>query len=227
MWWFILLWFMQPVIPPTTITLTAGAGPVDVNFTAAPDEVLTITAHSIAAEPIDVTLEVLLGNERIAFNDDHLTMLGDLAPQDSAITGLIVAEAGDYILRLHSFSGAQSGDVEVVVQSKPLVEACTIGAVQLPPHRAFHCTLDLQAGQTIMLTARDTSGTLDPVLALSDPAGTQVIINDDHTSADLTLNVLDAQIAGYAAEQTGTYTVRVSDFAGAAGTFDLLVEIES
>lgn len=227
MWWLMILWFIQPVIQPTTITLTAGAGPVDVNFTAAPDEVLTITARSLAAEPIDVTLEILLDAERVAFNDDVRAPLDDLAPQDSAITNLIVAEAGNYTLRLHSFSGAQSGDVEVVVQSKPLVEACPTGDIPLLPHRAFTCQLDLQAGQTVTLSARDTSGTLDPVLALLDPTGAQAARNDDHASADLKLNVLDAQIAAYAVEQTGTYTVRVSDFGGAAGTFNLLVEIES
>lgn len=233
MWWFIALWLLQPVIvtseTPITVTLTAGAGPVDVIYAAAPDEVLTITARSTAAEPIDVTLEVLLDDDRIAFNDDHLTEMDELAPQDSAITGLIIHEAGDYTLRIHSFSGAQSGEVEVLVESKPLVAECEAPtqSVELLPHRAFTCLLDLQAGQTVTLIARDTSGTLDPILALLDEDRALLARNDDHNSPDLTLNVLDAQITGYEVEETGTYTVRVSDFGGAAGTLELHIEIES
>ena len=231
MWWLIALWLVQPVIAgtPLTITLTAGAGPVDMTYNAAPDEVLTVTARSTPAEPIDVTLEILLDDERITFNDDHRTTLENLTPQDSAVTNLIINEAGDYTLRIHSFSGAQSGDVEVLVRSSLLVEACETPAqtVELLPHRAFTCLLDLEVGQTVTLTARDTSGTLDPVLTLLDADGTLLARNDDHASADLTLNVLDAQIADYEVEEAGTYRVRVSDFGGAAGTLELLIEIES
>ncbi len=233
MWWFIILWLMQPVTltaeAPVTIMLTAGAGPVDMIYTAAPDEVLTVTARSRAAEPIDVTLELLLDHQRIAFNDDHRTELSDLAAQDSAITGLQLNEAGDYTLRIHSFSGAQSGEVEVQVQSTPLVAPCETPAqtVDLSPNRAFTCLLDVQAGQTLTLTAQDTSGTLDPVLALLDSDGAQMVINNDHGSDDLTLNVLDAQIVSFIIAEAGTYTVRVSDFGGAGGLLALVTEIES
>jgi hypothetical protein len=233
MWWLIILWLLQPVTitsgTPITITLTAGAGPVGITYTAAPGEVLTVTAQSRAAEPIDVTLEILLDNERIAFNDDHRIELADLAPQDSAITHLIINEAGDYILRIHSFNGAQSGEVEVLVQSRPLVEPCQRPAqtVELLAHHPFTCLLDLQIGQTVALTARDISGTLDLVLALLDSEGALLARNDDHASADLTLNVLDARIANYEVVEAGTYAVRVSDFGGTAGTLELRVDIES
>jgi hypothetical protein len=229
MWWLLALWLFQPITSetPVTVTLTAGAGPVDVIYSAAPDEVLTVIARSTAAEPIDVTLEMLQDNERIAFNDDRRSEIDDLAPQDAAITNLYINEAGDYTLRIHSFSGAQSGEVEVIVRSSSLVEACETGAVELLPHRAFRCTLDVQAAQTLTVTARDTSGTLDPVLTLLDSDGTLLVQNDDHTSADLTLNVLDAQITSYEVTEAGAYTLQVSDFGGAAGTLDLLLDIES
>jgi hypothetical protein len=233
MWWLFILWLIQPgtIIAgtPLTVTLTAGAGPADAVYIAAPDEVLTVTARSAADEPVDVTLEILRDNQRIAFNDDHHTEFSDLAPLDAAITGLHIKEAGVYTLRIHSFSGAQSGEVEVLVQSEPLIQPCETPAqtVELPPNRAFACLLDLQAGQTLTLTARDISGTLDPVLTLLDPDGAQMVINDDHDSSDLTLNVLDAKMVNIPIDEAGTYTVLLSDFGGAAGTLALGVEIES
>lgn len=233
MWWLVLLWLAQPISAeagtPVSVMLSAGAGPTDVIYTAAPGEVVTVTARSNAEEPIDVTLEILRENERIAFNDDHRTNLELLAPLDSAISGLLLEETGSYTLRIHSFSGAQSGEVEVLVQSEPLIQPCVTPAqaVELAAHQPFVCLLDLQAGQTVALTARDTSSTLDPVLALLDADDVLLAQNDDHNSDDLLLNVLDARIAKYEISTTGTYTVRVSDFGGAAGALDLRIEIES
>ncbi|MBZ0304058.1 MAG: hypothetical protein K8J31_30255, partial [Anaerolineae bacterium] len=50
---------------------------------------------------------------------------------------------------------------------------------------------------------------------------------DDHAAFDLTLNVLDAQIAAYPVPADCRCIVQVRDFAGAAGTLDLRIEIES
>ncbi|MBZ0299956.1 MAG: hypothetical protein K8J31_09455, partial [Anaerolineae bacterium] len=172
MWWVLLLGLLQPVtiLPgtPVTVTLTANAGPVDVHYLAAGDEIVTITARSRAGEPIDVTLELLRDATHLAFNDDHLTEQVDLALQDAALVDLSLDEAGTYTLRVNSFSGAQSGDVEVRLESRPQIGPCALPSqpVNLRANRVFSCWLDLKAGQVVTLTARDTSGSLDPLLAL-------------------------------------------------------------
>jgi hypothetical protein len=223
-----LLWLLfQPLIitaeAPLTVTLRAGAGPVDVQYSSPGSERLTITARSLAQTPIDVTLEILQGNTRLAFNDDHPGLADtELSANDAALMGLILSAPGVYTLRIHSFSGAQDGPVEVQVQAEPAVGPCPLAAVlELLAQQVIVCTLDAEAGQRITLRARDLSGTLDPALALLAPDGMLVAQNDDHASDDLTLNVLDAQIADFPVTETGRYTLRVRDFSGAAGTLEL------
>ncbi len=232
--WFILLWgLLQPAIiepgVPVTVMLTAGAGPVDVLYAANADERVTITARSRAAEPVDVTLEVLWNEQHLAFSDDHPQADAELGPLDSAVTDLHLREAGEYTLRVHSFSGAQSGEVEIQVEAQPVLIPCELPAqsVTLKPRRGFACQITLEAGQMLTLTARDTSGTLDPMIALLDSEGRQLASNDDHDGADLTLNVLDARIPAYTIPADCICQIQVRDFAGAAGGFELALEIES
>ncbi len=227
---FILAWLvlLQPVTPdtPQVVTLTAYAGAVDLEYTTTQPVYLTVTARSLAEEPVDVTLEILAGTRRLAFSDDHASEAASLLPTDALVQSLRLPEAQTYTLRVHSFSGAQSGEVEITVREVPLLAPCETPAqtVELARSRAFTCTLDLHAGQSVHLTARAESEAFDPVLALLDASGARVAFNDDHDTTDPALNTLDAA-AGFTADSDGVYTVRVSDFAGRAGIFNLLITI--
>ena len=95
--------------------------------------------------------------------------------------------------------------------------------VTLRPHTPFTCWLELDEAGTLTASARDTSGTLDPVLRLFDADMNLLALNDDHGSGDLTLNVLDAKLAEIGAG-VGQYQLQVSDFSGAAGTVELTIE---
>jgi hypothetical protein len=228
MFW-LLLWLFQIVTlvdDPTIVTLSGGAGPVDVSYVAADGERLTITARSLADAPIDVTLELLLDEQRLAYNDDHGPALDNLAPLDSAIVDFVLPAAGTYTLRLHSFNGAQSGDIEILVQSSPLVPPCDIPlhSVMLTANRTVACWLELEADTTLTLSARDVSGTLDPVLRLLDADGNMLAYNDDHGSADLTLNTLDSKIADYVVPADGMYMIEVRDFGSAAGAVEIMID---
>lgn len=214
---------------PVTVLLTGGDGPVDVQVAVEAGEQLTVTARSLADEPLDVTLEILRDEARLAFNDDHDTDFGDLAPLDAAIVAFVPPEAGTVTLRIHSFNGAQTGEIEVSVESSPLVPPCDepLHSATLRQNSVFTCWLELEAGATLTVAARDSSGTLDPVLRLLDADQALLADNDDHGTADLTLNVLDAKIADYIIVNDGRYTIQVRDFAGAAGMLDLTLTISS
>jgi hypothetical protein len=230
--WLILLGFILGQIgvtpdTPIIITLNGDARPADLVYQADVDEQITIVAHSLGDEPIDVTLEVLQDEQRLAFNDDHQTEREGLSAQDSVIENLVFSGAGDYTIRLNSFNGAQSGDIKVIIESIPLAAPCEmpIQSGELTRNGQFSCTLSVNSDSAITINLHDISGTLDPVLRLLDEHLTQAAYNDDHASANFALNTLDSQISDFALSGGARYTVQVTDFSGAAGTFELAFEI--
>ena len=80
-------------------------------------------------------------------------------------------------------------------------------------------TFELTTGQTISATAIRLLGNLDPVLGLHGPDGILLAENDDRDSS-----TLDAHIA-YTVEQSGTYTLIVSNIRKTSGDFQLTVQI--
>ena len=225
----LLIAFFQLVTAndPTIITLSARDGPVDVLVEAAGDETWNVTARSLADEPVDVTLEILLDDRRLAFNDDHPNESELLAPLNAAILDFEPPQPGPYTLRLNSFSGAQSGEIEISLDSTPRIPPCAEGTltINLRPNRIFSCGITLSEGQSLTVSARDRSGTLDPVLRLLSEAGDVMAMNDDHDGGDLSLNVLDSKIADFTIPETGRYLIQVSDFSGMAGELTLAIEV--
>lgn len=226
--WFLLLmifWLLQaPVLrPETPIVLDLAEQPGEVLYLGQPGEVISVSAHSLEDEPLDLTLAILLDDERLAFNDDHSGEDNDLAPQDAGIQDLVLDEAGRYQIRVANFNGLPTGRVELRLTGRPLVENCMAGEVVLRPNRVFACMLDLDAGQSLSVSARDSSNSLDPVLQLLKPDGTLLAFNDDHEGLDLSLNQLDAQLDGITIPETGRYRLEVRDFAGQAGTVALWI----
>ncbi|NJL03088.1 MAG: hypothetical protein HC910_21895 [Spirulinaceae cyanobacterium SM2_1_0] len=105
-----------------------------------------------------VTLEVLVGDRRIAFNDDHGTDEPDLLATDAVIEGLEVE--GPITIRVNSFNGVSEGEVAVTVDTRPAVPACQPEQIVAPRYVCM-----VQGGQTVSITARDESG------GLVSPAG--------------------------------------------------------
>ena len=82
---------------------------------------------------------------------------------------------------------------------------------------AVEYPLALQAGETVTITMERVDGDLDSLLILLGPDGTEATRNDDADSpvGDSPLN---AQIAGFTAPVSGTYTVRATRFLEESGT---------
>jgi hypothetical protein len=234
LWVLLLALLFQPIEPDNleTVTLEAGSGPVDVLYEVTEPQRLTVTVSAVEADadtPLDVTLEILQDDTRLAFNDDHGSDSPDLLPTDARIMDWQVLEAGTYTLRIHTFSGAQSGDVRVTVSAVPLLADCPVARESIPLRRydRFTCTLTLTATDVVTITARDASGGLDPMLMLLTARGERAAFNDDHGTHDFTLNTLDARIAEFVPPSAGVYTLAVHDFGGMAGEIDLIIDISS
>lgn len=206
----VFVWLQQPAL------ITLDGPPVDIAYTVSEPVRLSVRAQA----EIDVTLAVLRGNNLLAYNDDE----GD--GTDAAIHDLVLTEPGDYTIRLHTFNGVEQGEVMLSIETLPLVAPCDVPlqTVTLAAQQPFACTLMLDAGAHLTLTARDTAGTADPVLTLS--AGDFSLSNDDHASLDTALNTLDAQLVA-TLDEGGVYTVTVTDFAGQSGRVALEIDISS
>lgn len=226
-WVFNLLFAQVTLDQTTTVTLNGDYRPAEINFTGVANSRVDVTARSSAAEPIDVTLELLLDNQRLAFNDDHGTDRSDMGERDAHIEPFTLPADGEYTIRVNSFSGAQTGQVIVTVQVHSLF-ACPANSVQwfaLAANERFLCSVQIKAGSKITVTARDVSSTLDPVLEVWHEAE-RVAYNDDHGTANAALNTLDAAIVDMIIDTEGEYIVYVSDFSGAAGAFELFIQLK-
>ncbi len=105
------------------------------------------------------------------------------------------------------------GEVSPTPAAQP--EALTAGSTVVGTLNAGQPALDyplsLAAGETVTITMERMSGDLDPLLVLLDPEGVELARNDDAVpqAGDSDLN---AQIAGFSAPRSGTYTVRATRF---------------
>ena len=214
-----------------TVTLS-GEGSTDIPYEVNESTVVTIIVRNLESEnPIDTTLQVIDPDGKpLAFNDDHHTQRDDLAATDSVLENLQLTAVGTYTLRLNSFNGVSKGQVELVFEPGDIYEAAiqddgdtTIITAKLPAFGRYTYTFSSEGSETLTITARDTSGTLDPLLRLRDPSGEVVAFNDDHAAFNLSLDTFDAQIVDFAVAEAGEYSVEVTDFAGRVGTFELTI----
>lgn len=216
-----------------SITLNGDNRPVLLTYqTDSPGSAITVTARSLeAAGAIDTVLMVLDANgRRLAYSDNHNSDLPGLEITDSAITDLILTEAGIYTIWVSSYGGIGVGDVEVLVDAVNIFRAQVTEADDgvnvdgyLPPRLAYKYAFYARAGDVFTITARDQSGTLDLRLIVTAVESEVIAENDDHASSDLALNVLDARIADFTISQTDTYIVVVLDMLGRPGHFNLTV----
>ncbi|MFN8373472.1 MAG: pre-peptidase C-terminal domain-containing protein [Anaerolineae bacterium] len=217
---------------PVTIQLVGGAGPVDLLYTAPDAQTVTVTARSETAGAIDTTLQVLSAdNENLGFNDDHETRRADLSNRDSVIEDLELPSAGVYIIRVDSFTGASTGNVEVTLDAAgrgavgDVAEPVVISD-RLRRSRTYETTFEGNEGDVVTITARDLpddDADIDPLLTLLNEDGDVLAENDDHENRDTALDLFDARIENFVLPEDGTYTIEVDEYFGDPGDFELTI----
>lgn len=147
------------------------------------------------------------------------------------IQSLLLATNGIYTIYVDSFNGVSEGEIEILIEeSDPFSEASEINEslqivnFTLPSDTIYSYSFEATEDTEYIITARDTSNTLDPYLALFDDEGNIIIANDDHRSTDTTLNIFDAQISSWVAPTDAIYTVEIRDFLGNSGQIALTIE---
>lgn len=221
---------------PITLTLTADA-PALLQFEGQAGAVVSLSAAAVEGDEaaLDTTLAVIAPDgAQIAYDDDthRISDTGEtLIERDAQLPALRLPLDGVYTVRVDSFNGVSEGAVRVSLRvvADPFAQQIeTTGdttriALTLPAQAVYQRRLSLEAGAQVTITARDTAGTLDPLLRLRDAQGDIVAQNDDHATGDPSLNVLDAQITAWTVPAGGDYTLEVLDFVGAAGTLHLTI----
>lgn len=202
---------------PLTIDLT---GSTDLIYHAANPEVITVTAHSLD-NVLDTTLEVLdSDNNSLETNDDATSALPGLGPTDSAIESLSLPAEGDYIIRISSFSGAETGQVVVnltTTEGQPISSDLTGKVlftteplkVYLTGQEAVDLSYRVAGQETISLYVKSLDINpipVDTTLEVLDANGDQVAFNDDLVSGNVDPGVENLELS------SGIYTIRLNTY---------------
>lgn len=211
---------------PTPFMLD-GESPAFFAYMGKADEIITITLRATSdldAQLNNPILEIWdIQGKRLAYNDNYPN---EDNPRDAQLKNITLAEAGTYLIRADTYGGIFAGEFEITITiSDPFERTITDDGVifYLPRYTIFTETMNFDAGDVVMLTAQDLSGTLDPFMWITAPDGVTLAENDDHTSADFGLGLLDSRISELTIAQTGDYQIHVRDFLGRAGHIRLTI----
>lgn len=238
-WWVIVL-CMASIVGMAQDTMLETDTPVSVEIGDAPawltydglqGEVISITTLTAITDTApDTIIEILYPNgKRLDYADDTILEDGNIK-SDAAITNLELPIEGLYKIRIDSFNGVSEGTVEVLLTGVNnnldvlATEELSIVRGDITELDDLRYDIELQAEQAISITARDISGTIDPMLFIYDTDDILLNFNDDHQSNDLSLNVLDAHIASFIPETDGTVTIVVRDYLGRAGRVEVVIQ---
>ena len=196
-------------------------------FVVTLEEGTTVVITAIATSGDLDTILRLIGPEgsTVAENDDY-----EFPTTFNSQIVYDVPESGIYTVIVTNFSG--TGDFEMTVQYDADVNTSGGGSVADGDEMFFTgymgddvsddtYTVFLEEGQGVIITAEAAPGSdLDTYLFLDDPDGRQVAENDDDERG----GTFNSQII-YVAEQTGEYTVVMSNYPGSRGDYELTIVI--
>ncbi|MFW5692050.1 MAG: MXAN_6640 family putative metalloprotease [Chloroflexota bacterium] len=203
---------MDDVTPDRRIPITLEAG-----------QTVTATAETTGGNLDPYLLLLDPAGATAAENDD--IAFGNLNSQ----IVYTVASPGTYTLILTNIRGT-GGTYRLVVEvdnAVPQVEAQTATEGEVFTGFMSDDVSDdvypvfVAAGEGIVATAEATSGDLDTVVLIRNPAGETVALNDDRALDDLNSQAV------YVAEESATYEVIVSNFPNSSGEYRLEIAIVS
>lgn len=219
------------LLPDQAVVVTVSADqPLQLLFEVdEPQTWVRVQARALADDPLlDPVLWLTDEQYTLLAYDDNSAPDDDINP---LLAALKLEDAGRYRLFVDTFSGAGAGEIEVLLTlldpfavERDEADDALVLRVWLPAGEIFRMPLDVVGGESLTITARDLSGTLDPLLRLVAEDGTVLAQNDDHGGFDPALDVLDARIGEWVADEEQVVMLEVRDFLARAGRFELLIQ---
>lgn len=230
----------RELLPDTPQVVTVSADGMVTRLYRAPQaQWVSIRTEALSDDP-DNPLDTILivrddQHQTLAYVDDTPLIDEDgevVWMSDAWLTALYLPDAGDYYVLVDTFHGVFVGEVRLTLTVIDPFDVrvheddgdTTTFDITLPPALTYQQNLTLEAGQTLTVSARDTSSRLDPMVWLTTPSGDIIATNDDHDSDDILLNRLDAHLT-FSAEEATEFVVHVRDFMGRAGTMSINITL--
>jgi hypothetical protein len=181
-------------------------------------EVVTITTEAISGDLDTVLILYNPGGEEAASNDDR----GD-GTYNSQIV-YTVTQGGVYTIEVTRYDETSQGDYRITVEFAGAANASSVETIFTASGSIDNQTtsqawqVDLQMGDTVVISADQTDGNLDTTLELYNADDGIVASNDDRGDGSYNSEIV------YLVEMSGTYTIIVSRYDETTnGTYDLVV----
>lgn len=223
---FLLLIALVPVLKLGDSTISLNSNRPILLRLAGDGEFAVATYDSDGGEQVTLTAESALPSVVL----DVIDPTGDtIAYAEADSTGVVtlprltLENAGRYIVRANTFNGEGTGEVTVTLtrHAPPVMtpDGTTL-RVPLGAGEVAAITLEDFEGATVTITVRDPGGLLDPLVTVTDVQSVGLASNDDHGSADVSLNRFDARLTVALGAQP---TVFISEFLGRPGWFEVSI----
>lgn len=156
---------------------------------------------------------------QIAYNDDGYTPCNSFS---SSIVQFSVLVAGTYRFEANAYAGPD-GEFTLTIDrtANTVNNVLTFNGVVTNGVANTH-DVTLNAGDQVTATHVCSDGTLDPLLRVNDPSGTQVASNDDGYT---TCNSFRSSIVTFTAQVTGNYVFEADSYGTSSGPYTLTVII--
>lgn len=193
-------------------------------FTLDEQQFISLEANS-QTDAVDPVIWIVDASQAVrAYNDDFQ------GTSSARIENLLLM-AGTYTLYVDSFNGLSEGEVTLSLHTASPNDIrireeddMTLIEGRLLEDAVYRYTMIVTDDSPVTITARDTSGTLDPYIVVYDDNDIILAENDDHQSLDLTLNTFDARLSDFDLTDLDLITIEIRDFLGRAGQFQLIIE---
>ncbi len=219
------IWAQEPpqILTETTAILLQTDTPTRVQIEGKVGDIVLVTA--VGGEVIDTIITLINAEgEKIAYADDQV-LDGDIVRDAHLI--IRWTEDTTYTVLVDSFNGVSEGEITLQLEridtTLPLKLDERMSAT-LFEGSTLRLNYEAEKRETVVISVRDISSTLDPIVRVLDGNGQVLAVGDDNTDSVSGLNTLDTQLT-LDLPTAGVYTLEVIDFLGRAGKVEITVKL--